>query len=372
MTASPLALLLAALSVAAAPRDVAVSTADELRVALRQARPGTRILVAPGDYRGYIGAKGLRGAPGKPIVVAAAEPERPPVLHGGKECLHLSSVSHLVLRNLVLVRGGVNCLNVDDGGSPDTPSHHVVLDGLTVHMVGCRRGIITGCTFRHRDGQGATGVQAKGGTRDLLVYRCRFHDAGRRAINLGGCTDKYTRPPDATYQARRVVAVGNTFVGSDAPVAFVGSDACGAAFNTIYRPRSWVLRILQESRQPRFVPCRNGEFRGNLVVWRWRELKAAADVRDATQPETFRFAGNWWFCEDRPSRSRPDLPVPDRDGVVGRDPGLVADGLDIRAEAAPGHGAHAARAAELFRQLGPKLAPWAHRTLLHLEHPAAR
>jgi len=409
MTASPLALLLAALSAAAAHGDVAVSTADELRLALAQAQPGTRILVAPGDYRGYIGVAGLHGAPGKPIVVAAADPERPPVLHGGSECLHLSDIGHVVLRNLVLVRGGVNCLNVDDGGSPDTPSHHVVLDGLTVRdvtdggnrdgiklsgvddflvrgctverwggggsaidMVGCRRGIITGSTFRHRDGQGATGVQAKGGTRNLLVYRCRFQDAGRRAINLGGCTDKHTRPPDVTYQASRVVAVGNTFVGSDAAVAFVGSDACGAAFNTIYRPRSWVLRILQESRQPRFVPCRNGEFRGNLVVWRWRELKAAADVRDATQPETFRFAGNWWFCEDRPSRSRPDLPVPERDGVAGRDPGLVVDGLDIRAEAAPGHGAHAARAAELFRQLGPKLAPWAYRTLLHLEQPGAR
>ena len=135
MTASPLALLLAALSAAAAHGDVAVSTADELRLALAQAQPGTRILVAPGDYRGYIGVAGLHGAPGKPIVVAAADPERPPVLHGGSECLHLSDIGHVVLRNLVLVRGGVNCLNVDDGGSPDTPSHHVVLDGLTVRDV---------------------------------------------------------------------------------------------------------------------------------------------------------------------------------------------------------------------------------------------
>jgi len=409
MATSPTPFLLAALCSVAAAQDVTVSTADELRQALQQARPGTRVLVAPGDYRGYIGVDGLRGAPGKPIVVAAADPERPPVLHGGKECLHFSNASYLVLRNLVLVRGRVNCLNVDDGGSLDTSSHHVVLDGLTVReitnggnrdgiklsglddflvrgciverwgtggsaidMMGCHRGIITGCTFRHRDGQGATGVQAKGGTADVVVHRCRFQDAGQRSVNLGGCAGKLLRPPDATWQARRVLAVGNVFVGSKAAVAFVGSDACEAAFNTIYRPRSWVLRILQESREPRFVPCRNGEFRGNLVVWRWRELKAAADVRDATQPETFRFGGNWWFCEDRPSRSRPDLPVPDRDGVVGRDPGLVADGLDITAKAAPDHGAHAAGAAELFRQLGPKLAPWAYRTLLRLEQPGAR
>ena len=398
MATTPTALLLAALmSAPAASREVAVSTADGLRQALAAARPGTRILVAPGDYHGYFAAAQLRGTAEEPIVVAAAEPARPPVFHGAGECIHLSEVSYVVLRDLVLVRGRVNCLNVDGGGTPDTSSHHVVLDGLTVRdinrdgnrdgiklsgvddflvrgctverwggggsaidMMGCNRGIITDCTFRHRDGKGATGVQAKGGSRDVLVYRCRFADAGQRAINLGGCAGNLLRPPDVTYQARRVVALGNVIVGSKAAVAFVGSDACVAAYNTIYRPASWVLRILQEARQPQFVPCRNGEFRGNLVVWRWRELRSAADVRDATEPRTFRFGSNWWYCEDRPSHSRPDLPVPDHNATIGRDPGLAVNGLEITARAAPDHGAHAPRAAELFAQLGPKLAPWAY------------
>ena len=400
MAASPTALVLAALlSAPGASGDVAVSTADGLRRALRAAAPGTRILVAPGDYRGYFSATGLHGTDERPIVVAAADPARPPVLHGAGECLHLSDVSHLVLRRLVLVRARVNCLNIDDGGTFDTPSHHVVLDGLTVRditldgnrdaiklsglddflvrdctverwgsggsgidMMGCHRGLVVGCTFRHRNGQGATGVQAKGGSRDVVVHGCRFADAGQRAVNLGGYADALMRPPDATCQATRVAAVGNVIVGSKAAVAFVGSDGCIASYNTIYRPTAWVLRILQEVRQPPFVPCRNGELRGNLVVWRWRELKTAADVRGGTEPKTFRFASNWWFCEDRPSRSRPDLPAPDYDGIVGRDPGLVVEGLSVAARDAPDHGAHAPRAAELFAELGPKLAPWAFAT----------
>ena len=100
---------------------------------------------------------------------------------------------------------------------------------------------------------------------------------------------------------------------------------------------------------------------GNLVVWRWRELRTTVNIGSCTAPETFRFGSNWWYCEDRPSQSRPELPVPDYNGIVGRDPRLAVDGLTIIAEAAPGHGAHAPRAAAEFANFGPKLAPWAYR-----------
>ena len=60
-------------------------------------------------------------------------------------------------------------------------------------------GLIVGCTFRHEDRRGANGVQAKGGSRDITIRRCRFEHAGSRAINIGGSTGRaYFRPrPDA-------------------------------------------------------------------------------------------------------------------------------------------------------------------------------
>lgn len=411
MATAPRAILLVALMTApAACEDVLVSAADGLRRALRAARPGARILIAPGDYRGYFTAGQLHGTAERPIEIAAADPARPPVFHGAGECLHLSRVSHAVLRDLVLIQARVNCLNVDAGAAPDGPSHHIVLDGLTVRdmtregnhdgikllgvddllvrgctverwgsdgsaidMVGCHRVVLVDCALRHAEGQGASGVQVKGGSSEVIVYRCRFGSAGQRAVNLGGNTGlPHFRPRDARAEARGIVVLGCRFVGSKAPLAFVGSEDCIASYNTIYRPTAWALRVLQETGGERFVPCRNGELRGNLVVWRWRELHATADIRGGAAPETFRFAGNWWYCEDRPSRSRPHLPTREEDGVVGRDPGLKVDGLAITVTAAPNHGAHAPGAARRFAELAPQLAPWAYKSLRELERPEAR
>jgi hypothetical protein len=92
-------------------------------------------------------------------------------------------------------------------------------------------------------------------------------------------------------------------------------------FNTFFEPRKWVLRILQETRAPEFVPCRGGVFSDNLVVT--RGLDASVNVGPGTAPETFVFARNWWFRADAPERSVPQLPAAERDAAGGRDPGFT-------------------------------------------------
>jgi hypothetical protein len=396
-TGRALTLLCCLRVLAGAAETLRVSSAETLQAALRSAKAGTTILIAPGEYRGYFSTGSVHGTAESPIVIAGADPAQPPVLRGTSECLHLSLVSHVILRDLVLASARTNGLNIDDGGTITSPSHHVVLDRITVRdigprgnrdgiklsgvedflvrrciverwgsdgsaidMVGCHRGLITDSTFRHDEGRGASGIQAKGGSCDILVYRCRFQAAGQRAVNMGGSTGAaYLRPKSPGYEAKQIVALGNTFIGSMAPVAFVSSDECSAAFNTVCRPTAYALRILQEARGPEFVPCRNGVFQGNLVVWRWRDLRVACNVGPNTAPDTFRFSGNWWYCEDRPTRSQPDLPTPETDGVVGQDPGIRAQDLSVVAPGLSNHGAGAKRVAEEAAKLGPRLAPWA-------------
>lgn len=94
-------------------------------------------------------------------------------------------------------------------------------------------------------------------------------------------------------------------------------------FNTFVRPRKWLARILQETREPGFVPSRNGVFTDNLIVYRSDELRTAVNVGDATAPETFEFARNFWHCEDSPSRPAPALPTPEKDGLSGAAPLFV-------------------------------------------------
>ncbi|MBI4585371.1 MAG: hypothetical protein HY717_15265 [Planctomycetes bacterium] len=162
--------------------------------------------------------------------------------------------------------------------------------------------------------------------RRIAIRRNRFESAGGRAVNIGGSTGlEYFRPPlpagGERWEAKEIEVAGNTFIGGGAAVAFVGVDGAAARFNTIYRPKRWALRILQENRASGFVPSRRGEFTDNLIAFHSSEwAEGGVNIGPDTAPETFQFARNWWFCLDQQARSRPKLPVGETDGAYGKDP----------------------------------------------------
>ena len=339
---------------------VRVRDTAQLRRALSSPSPGTRILLAPGTYVGGLHLSGIQGEEGRPIVIAADDPDSPPLISGGGTGMHLVQPAYLELRDLVVTGARSNGINIDDGGTFETPAHHVVLKRLTVRdigpegnrdgiklsgldhfrvedctierwgsggsgidMVGCHGGLIEGCTFRHGDKSGGSGVQAKGGSRGVVVRRCRFEHSGHRAVNIGGSTGlRFFRPKVQGYEAKDITVEGCTFLGSQAPIAFVGVDGATVRFNTIYRPAAWVFRILQETRAEGFVPSRNGVFSDNLIVFRTADLRTHVNIGPGTAPETFRFARNLWYCEGNAARSRPNLPSAETSGVYGEDPML--------------------------------------------------
>ncbi len=360
------ALYLAALISAAQAADVKVSSPAELRSAVADAKAGTRVLLAGGNYGAGFQFNDLRGEEGRPIVIMAADPKNPPVFTDGKTGIHFSNPHYIELRDLVFTNIANNGLNIDDGGWTNKPesARGVVLRGLRVRnigsdgnhdgiklsglwdfhivdcvverwgtkggsaidMVGCHRGLIESNVFRHVSPApgNCTGVQGKGGTSEVVIRRNRFENAGGRAVNIGGSTgSQFFRPPlegEAEHaEARNLTVEGNTFVGSPAPVAFVGVDGAKVRFNTIENPGRWALRILQENKSPGFVPSRNGEFTDNVIVFQssnWGE--GGVNIGGGTAPETFKFARNWWYCSDNPQRSQPRLPTPETEGVYGR------------------------------------------------------
>jgi hypothetical protein len=365
-----LGVVLVSSSTIAAAETVRVSNRDELAVALRDAAAGTTILIAPGTYRGGLSRAGLRGTAERPIVIAAADRDQPPVILGGGGGLHLSSPEHVELRDLVL-RGAIgNGLNIDDSGSSKTPAHHVTLhnvivrdvgpegnrDGMKlsgvnqfrvedcrverwgnsgsgIDMVGCRDGLIGGCTF-HDAGDSANGVQAKGGSQDIVIRRCRFENAGGRGVNVGGSTGlPYFRPQPQGFEAKNITVEDCEFVGGLSAIAFVGVDGATVQHNTIYRPHRWAVRILQENTDPQFVPSRNGRFINNVVVFRAAEARQVVNIGPKTSPETFVFSGNHWHCLDRPADTERllGLPVQETSGTYNALPAFYdAEGGDVR------------------------------------------
>ncbi len=358
----PGALLAIAVLTAQAESVVNVSGDAQLRAALKAAGAGTRIRIAAGAYRPGVHVSNLRGTAESPIVIEGAHETKPPMFQGGSTAWHLTDCSYVTLRNIHARGQSGNGVNVDDGGSYDSPAHHIVLENLTVmetgprgnhdpiklsgvddfvvrrcliegwggqavDMVGCHRGVVEGCTFRGKPGfsQGA-GPQTKGGSSDIVIRRCVFVQAADRCVNIGGSTGMpYFRPPGARYEAKNITVEGCVFVGGMAPLAYVGVDGATVRYNTIYHPSKWVLRILQETTAPGFPRCRNGRFERNLIVFRRAHVRTFVNIGPNTQPETFAFADNWWYCEDRPAASRPRLPVAETGSVYGVDPRLSRD-----------------------------------------------
>ena len=143
-----------------------------LRAALGHARPGTCIRIGAGSYRPGIYVRNLKGTAREPIVIEGADPDHPPRFEGGGTGWQLSDCEHLRLRN-ILVRGQTqNGINVDDGGSFDTPAHHVVLEGIDVAEIGPRGNF---------DAIKLSGVD------DFIVRGCKIEGWGGQGVDMVGC-----------------------------------------------------------------------------------------------------------------------------------------------------------------------------------------
>ncbi len=332
--------------------EIIVRDANSLRAALRDLKPATTLKIAPGDYPGGHHVSSI-----EKLTIEALDPKNPPHFKGGANAWHFSRCNDLTLRNIRLSGQTANGLNLDDGGDLANPvtgitiehveisdigpkgNHDGIkcsgLDKLTmrectitgwggqgIDFVGCHESMITGCRFTGKEGFTASAaVQLKGGTSDVIVEKCQFTNAGERPLNIGGSTGMpFFRPQGAKHEAARIIARHNIIEGSLCAAAFVGVDGAEFSGNTILFPTKWIFRILQETKEPGFVPCRNVLLKDNRIVFRRSQVQIEVNIGDGTAVETFRFENNRWFAEDRPESSKPKLPVEEKNGIHGVDP----------------------------------------------------
>ncbi len=331
---------------------VVVHDAAELKAGLKQFKPGTVLKIAPGEYPGGHHVTGIGQ-----LTVEALDEKDPPHFKGGTGGWHFSRCPGLMLRHLRISGQTQNGVNVDDGGQLDKPVTGTTienlqisdigpqgnfdgikcsgLEGLTIRnctisgwggqgvdFVGCHKSLITGCQFIGKPGFSASaGIQLKGGTSDVVVEKCRFQNGGTRPVNVGGSTGlAYFRPQGAKHEARNIKVRNNVIGGSQCAAAFVGVDGGEFSGNTVLFPEKWIFRILQETKEPGFAPCRNVVVQDNRIVFRRSQVEVDVNIGTGTEPATFRFENNRWFAEDKPSASRPGLPAEEAGGSYGQDP----------------------------------------------------
>ena len=379
MCATAAGVALAGVVVAAAgggAGPVEVSSTGALKRALRRAKPGQRILLAGGMYKGGLWVGKVRGKAGAMIEVAAKDPANPPVFRGGTMGFEMADCSYVRLRGLVAEQAEMNNLqfwrshhiviqdcisrNVKGRGNCDGIKLTAVTDfliynctvtkwggeGSGIDMVGCGRGLIARSRFSYPGlkGQTANAVQPKCGAFNIGVYRCRFDDASLRAVQFGGGIGAgrinrydYTGKLKQTgYSGIDQVAMGNVIVSGGAAVTYASAARCAFEYNTVVNPTRYVMRILFEGGAE---PTADSTFARNLIVY--GKLISVANVGPRTKPKSFTFADNYWFKRLEPGKSIPKLPAAEKSPAGGKDPKLDKAHKPAADGPAAKYGAHA-------------------------------
>lgn len=319
-----------------------------------QAKPGDTILLHPASYNGPFFITNLKGNSKAWITIRGLNRNQV-IFQGGSESIHFTDPEYLYIRDMTITGQTGNGMNIDDGGSFNSPAKHLIIDGLIfrnmaasgnndmlklsgldsfvvsnchfengsaggsgIDMVGCHYGQFV---FNRFINQGSNSIQAKGGSSNIHIERNYFTNGGLRALNLGGSTGvAFFRPANANYEAKDLLVTANVFEGSDTPIAFVGCRNAQVINNTIIQPLTWIMRILQESADTSFYQsCANNLFSNNIVVVN-NTLRSDVNIGPYTSPASFNFSNNLWFHLQNSNWNGPQLPVLETNGIIQRNP----------------------------------------------------
>lgn len=339
--------------------DRVVSTTSQFSAALAVAGIGDQIILQPGVYGG-----GHYRANLQQVTIRSADPSNLAIIDGGSNGIQLSDSANVTIADLVFRNQVDNGLNIDDGGTFDTPATNLVLRNITVRdivsagnhdgiklsgvddflienvqvlnwgtggsavdMVGCHRGLIQNSHFMHTNVEnGGTTLQPKGGSKDI-TFRANRIDLPRgsgRAVQAGGSTGtQFFRFVDGEsgYEADEIVAEGNVIIGGSSAFSWVNIDGGVFHHNVVSRPGQWIARILNENGGAPIVDTQNGILQDNRIVYNdtASEFSTAVNVGPETLSSTYTFARNQWLnlANPTPAGSTPNLPVPETGGIYG-------------------------------------------------------
>ena len=324
-----------------------------LRQAAQNAQPGDTLLFYPGIYSGGQAIANLQGSESNEITIMVQE-KNSVIIRGGSTAWQLTDAAYVRISGFVFENQTANGVNFDDGGEYSTPAHHITFENCTfkdinatgnndllklsgvddfvvrnctfqngspngsgIDMVGCHKGEIVSCIFEN---MGSNAIQAKGGSQHILIHGNWFANCGHRAVNLGGSTGlPYFRPADAKFEAADLNVFSNVFIGTMAPIAYVGCVRTHVINNTIINPEKWVVRILQENVDPnRFFSCGDNSFQNNLIYQ--KALGTETNVGGNTRPESFIFKSNFWYNYENDNWPGPSIPATDSDQIINKNP----------------------------------------------------
>jgi len=194
-----------------------------------------------GPARGYYGDSGVH------IAGKALDPSNR-ASYGKWDVSHHVIVRNIVARNLNRGPDGDQNPNAYESGCCDyinvNQAQHVWLIGNHISRtarhgidnVGVHDLVVCGNVLEDMVGAGV-GIEAKGGSQDVLIEGNLIRRARHRGVQLGGegSGNIYMWPHDATYEGRNQIARNNVVIdAAEAGVGFFGCHDCVAVNNTVW------------------------------------------------------------------------------------------------------------------------------------------
>lgn len=331
--------------------------------------PGTEIILLPGNY-GRLSTIDFQGTEAAPIKIrgqgaAIIDADSTP---GNGNGLTLREVRYLVLENIQIQDTPFHGINIDDGGSFDTPSEFVIFrnlriqnsgqlggnldcikmsgvdnfylinndlsacqqntpaNGECIDMVGAHNGIIHGNRFGNNNQHC---VQTKGGSSDILIHGNVFSNVGGHAINIGGSTDpNLIRPQNSPTEAQRIRAMSNIIINAEAAAAaFIACWDCEFINNTVINPGRWPIRLLEGGSDGNLFPSLRATVANNIFQFSSNRVSTHLNIgqgMNANDVASSQFFSNLWFSIDNPNFAQPNLgPLTDNNALIQQNPGFV-------------------------------------------------
>ena len=139
-----------------------------VQAAATMAGPGDTILVHAGVYPGNDYIENLQGSPSAWITLMA-EPGGMVLYRGGSQAWHFVDPAYLRIAGFVFEGQTGNGVNMDDGGSYETPAHSIVIED---------------CEWRAMNAAGNNDQLKLSGVDTITVRRCKFTDGLAAIRNL--------------------------------------------------------------------------------------------------------------------------------------------------------------------------------------------
>lgn len=362
-------------------RQHLVKPGQPLEPIIERANPGDEIILWAGTYRG-ISLRGVRGLPGRPIVIRGLDRNDPPVIEGGAWGIRMLGAQHIELSDLIIRRpridgieiapsegsrepvGPIDIVRVTIEDVGERAGRHgirivhgnrvrlreVTVRGWTgsgIELVGCHDAIIERGVLEGRNRGEMIGIRLRGGTADAIVRRTVMLNPGRGGVVLGGRTreseyrgmERYASD-DVRWEVAGPTLDQVSVIGSEVGLTLLGVVDGSFSRLSIIDPTRSFLRLGRPLEDGSVPAVTNAAIDASLFHAAAGTDPALGEIASGATAEGLSLSNNLWWRVDDPWAPETDFPgfdsLPQRTDI---DPDLDETGMP-QAPDASGYGAY--------------------------------